>query len=74
VGTGKTYSIKELSYKIAEQLPDFDDTLWNWDAIPQRKGEYDEFYNSSNFAKELGFVFDTIETNLSHTIQYYWNI
>ncbi len=74
VGTGKTYSIKELSHKIAKQLPTFDDTLWNWDAIPQRKGEYHEFYNSSDLAKELGFAFDTVETNLSHTIQYYWNI
>lgn len=74
VGTGKTYSIKELSYKIAEQLQSFDHTLWNWDALPQRKGEYDEFYNSSDLAKELGFAFDTVETNLSHTIQHYWNI
>lgn len=74
VGTGKTYSIKELSYKIAKQLPTFDATLWNWDAIPQRKGEYHEFYNNSDLAKELGFAFDTLEINLSHTIQYYWNI
>jgi nucleoside-diphosphate-sugar epimerase len=73
VGTGNTYSIKELSIKIADYLPTYDASLWNWNALPQRIGEYDEFYNGSTLAKELGFEWNTVETNIKNTIQYYWN-
>lgn len=74
IGTGKIYSIKELSNIIASLLPTYEPSLWNWSALPQREGEFDMFYNQSLLAQQLGFTFQSIEHNLKHTIQYYWNL
>jgi len=74
VGTGTTQTIKSLALLLSTFLPTFDTRFWNWDVIPQRMNEYEEFYNASSLSKYAGFSPSKIETSLLSTIKYYWNL
>lgn len=74
VGSGKPETIRDLSNIIATQISDFDPHLWNWGAIPQRKGENNIFYNASAKARKLGFATTALEEAFKHTVNYYYNL
>lgn len=74
VGTGVPQSIRQLSDRISAHIPDFEPALWNWGAIPQRKGENRIFYNSSQKAEQFGFETTPLETAFYNTVQYYYNL
>ena len=73
VGSGITFSIREIANQLAELLPTFDDSLWVWNSLSQREGETMEFLNNSKIANKLGFTTSSLKEGFKQTIKYYWN-
>jgi nucleoside-diphosphate-sugar epimerase len=74
VGEGTSISIRDLASKLSALLPTYEAKYWNWNAVPQRIGEQDDFFNNSNLCKTLGYKSTDFEENLTCTINYYWNL
>lgn len=72
VGSGVAASLRELSQKLAEQIPNFDPIYWNWGSIPQREGEYSIFYNASLKAFDLGLTISPLEKVFQKTVAFYY--
>lgn len=73
VGSGRTFSIREIANQLTELLPTFDDRLWSWNSLSQREGETMEFFNNSQIANKLGFTTSSLKEGFKQTIKYYWN-
>ena len=54
VGNGKLRSLRDMANDIAKSIENFNPDLWQWGKIPQRVGESDYFYNTSNLAFDFG--------------------
>ncbi len=71
LGSGKAFSLFELSQVLKNTIPDFNPKFWNWGAIAQRNNESDIFFNASQKAYDLGFELTPLEKGFEETYKYY---
>lgn len=74
LGSGIARQLKEISNELAAEIPNFDPSLWNWGALPQRSDENSIFYNSSDKAVNLGFLQTDLSEAFKKTVNYYYTI
>ncbi|HMG15099.1 MAG TPA: NAD(P)-dependent oxidoreductase [Saprospiraceae bacterium] len=72
LGSGKSYSFKFMANYIADKIPNFDSTLWEWGKLPLRLGESTQFFNSSSLAETLGFKISSLEVGFEEIVKYYY--
>lgn len=74
VGSGRSYSVRDVAAIISENLSEFDPGLWRWGRIPDRPGESSSFYNASDKLKRKGFCYTEFEKAIKITVSYYINL
>lgn len=57
---------KEIKYAFAE---DFREGIWNWNILPQRKGESHLFINASDLAKKSGLKTTPLKEGIKKTVE-----
>lgn len=73
-GSGEPVVLKDVAKTIANCLPGYDASLWQWGKLPYREGEGKAFYNASFLLKERGFSFTPFEQAIQKTVAYYCSI
>lgn len=72
IGAEKALSFRYLSEFIAKAIPEFNDALWQWGAIPLRAGESSIFFNASEKARAFGFTASPLPEAFKKTVEYYY--
>lgn len=72
IGRGVAASLKELAMQLSKAIPDFNPSLWNWGALPQRDNENQVFFNASTKAVEGKLKLTPIEEAFRQTVSYYF--